>query len=628
MFTVNVFALSKSATVSNYAHSETNYYGFRGDAAGCEAKYNEFNSYPNDLVDKTGNASAEQACYDVNPDLDRLKLKSVIATNDYSGSPHCTVAYDNDADRNNGIASYNLNFVIDTSLQCTYQCKSIPQPADSPDAVWNEAECRWDVPCTIPDTYHIAKALNTTDMNYCQSEISNLQSLYVNRQGHLFCYGCPNSLGQTILDIYQDITANDACPSGTTQFSIQKNGTTIVLCDTDSNNDGTPDSLEPKCPNGQFMDVNGTCVDLSLPADFPKDSDDKGVSSIREDSNFNASTCIPGKTFNSGIAFAKIIGWNSETNKCEIGAFFCNNGLTWDNLDHTCKIPSDNLSFDPTKGEISQELADACTSGNWAKKWTLDYCGQPLCYIALSDQNYNLRCGNKYLEYDCTSDYRIKKYVQVSCGDPSKEDYDSHTIDLGGATSDGSGTVDNNTSTPGDGSTSDYVPDLNTTSSNLDIVSAINSGSASTTSAITSLDNHVLGLKNNLGSIDAKVSDISSAVGSINGALHAGDDKIGELDALSNSNGDGSLDDFFDNIKDSFGIVKGQFNELSGLVNSGFKYSPPSDGCFDPTASIYGKSLKLNICEPLSKFRPFVYFISVLGFTWLGIKIFILGFAL
>ena len=400
------------------------------------------------------------------------------------------------------------------------------------------------------------------------------------------------------------------------------NCTAPSVLDTSS---GVAKCITPACPSGQFLDANSTCQDLSIPSDFPSD---KGHQSIREDGdNFSPSSCVPGKVFKSGIAYAKVIGWNSEKKVCEIATLFCDSGFTFDSVTNACVAPSDIKTFDPNKDEISQALADACTSGKWAKKWTLDYCNQPTCYIALTEQNYNLHCGNMYYEYDCTSDYRLKKYVQASCGLPADKDKQNVDLSIGSDTSSGSTGDGNATSGSGNGS-KNYIPDLNTSTSNLDVVSAINSASSGLSNSISALDSHVLNASSKLGTIDGKLSSIASDVGSIKDALHVGDDKVGDLDSITNSSGTGSFDNLVGSVKGYIGLLKSNFNNVQGLLSNGFTFNAPVGSCKNPHVSVYGKDIELSICQPLATFRPLVYFFTVIGFTVLSIKIFLLGSAI
>ena len=349
-----------------------------------------------------------------------------------------------------------------------------------------------------------------------QSDTTNYD--FCNRSGYINSGKWYYTTGSTLytLDRVYDHKNNqgyDVCLSTTHYNSFTLGGSCPV------NTVKNPDTLVCEAPlitcSDTQVDINGTCQDISLSSDFPT-SEEKGTPSIREDDT-SKSDCIPGTEFHSGIAYAKIIGWNSSKNKCEIGAFFCNSGLTWDNVSMSCKIPDSEAQLNPSDGDISQALADSCKSGKWAKKWTYDYCNQPLCYIPLDAQNYNLSCGNKYLEYDCTSDYRIKKFVQVSCGDVAKKDYNNTSLLIGGDTS-----------------TSDVVPDptqnLATTDS---VVSAINSQSSKLTS---SLD----GLKNTLDTINQKSDSTNNKLDSISNQLSNLNDKLSPLKKVDDLSNDSS----------------------------------------------------------------------------------------
>ena len=50
-------------------------------------------------------------------------------------------------------------------------------------------------------------------------------------------------------------------------------------------------------------------------------------------------------------------------------------------------------------------------------------------YPPIGLDNYGLKCNNKYVEYDCTTDYRLKKFTQVSCGDVLPKDKTTKTLD-------------------------------------------------------------------------------------------------------------------------------------------------------------------------------------------------------
>jgi len=277
----------------------------------------------------------------------------------------------------------------------------------------------------------------------------------------------------------------------------------------------------PTCTDSQYLDKNNTCQEKTLPTDFP-DSSKKGITGIRE-VNSTSADCVAGTIIDSGIAHAQVIGFDSKNNKCIYATFFCNNGLTWNKVAGTCEIPPDETTVNPNNDDISSALANACESGKWAKSWTNDYCNQTTCYIGGNLQDYNLQCGNKYIEYDCTSDYRLKFFKQVSCGNVAKSDFKHKTLYPSSPTNDlpkSSTKSDTNTTKPFDANVTTKTLDGNVTITDYSAVTKIintgldnvdkSLGSLLSASAITnqklSDSNYKLGsIDNKLGSIDSKL---------------------------------------------------------------------------------------------------------------------------
>ena len=84
---------------------------------------------------------------------------------------------------------------------------------------------------------------------------------------------------------------------------------------------------------------------------------------------------------------------------------------------------------------------------------------------------------------------------------------------------------------------------------------------------------------------------------------------------------------FLGDVKSSLNGVKTKFEATKKLIDSGFKYTPPTVGtCVDPSTIIRGKQIKLSICEPMQKFSPIFYLVFTIMFLYLSIQIFILGF--
>jgi len=298
--------------------------------------------------------------------------------------------------------------------------------------------------------------------------------------------------------------------------------------------------------------------------------------------------------------------------------FFVIDGLTWNKTKKTCEVPPDSANSDNVTDTLTSDQKGACTSGLWGKSWTYDYCGQGLCYISLDVQDYNLQCGNKYIEYDCTSDYRVKTFKQVSCGDISKSDFKHKDLQVTPTNP----VIPSKNDTHIDSNSTTTRIDSNTTvTDNSNIASIINSGFSNVNNSLDGLLNssNLLNQKtaegnNKLGAISGKLDGISNKLDDIKNAINPQTDSDNE----TLLNGFLGASDFISSTTDSFNNVKSQFNDTKTLIESGFTYNPPTDSCIDPQIDFHGKIIKLVICEPLSKFRPFIFFILLFYFYLLG----------
>jgi hypothetical protein len=182
-----------------------------------------------------------------------------------------------------------------------------------------------------------------------------------------------------------------------------------------------------------------------------------------------------------------------------------------------------------------------------------------------------------------------------------------------------------------DGSPDNHLVDVNSTVQNSDIASIINSGVSSLHNDLDGLakinsdmNGNIKAIGSSLKGVNSKLSDIGSKLDSIDASLNPAT----ESDYSALDDGFVGVEDYINSVKDSFDLVQQNFDDTKALLNSGFKYTPPTSGCYDPVTTINNKQIKLSICEPLSKFRPFVYFILIISFTFLAIKIFIIGLAI
>ena len=195
----------------------------------------------------------------------------------------------------------------------------------------------------------------------------------------------------------------------------------------------------PTCDSDtQFLDSNNTCQNKSdhIPSDFPNDDtgfQNTGYPPVAE------SGCNAGERYNTDLGVYELLGWDYQAQKCLAVGYKCKSGRTYDADAKTCVIPPDNTGF----GD------NLCVNDNWARKWTHDFCSDCTGDVGiwlppLGHEESGMECNRAYVEYQCVKDYRIKKYKEVSCGDPLPVDSETHEMDI--SPLEGSTTNDTNTS--------------------------------------------------------------------------------------------------------------------------------------------------------------------------------------
>ena len=263
---------------------------------------------------------------------------------------------------------------------------------------------------------------------------------------------------------------------------------------------------------------------------------------------------------------AQVIGFDSKNNKCIYATFFCNNGLTWNKVTGACEIPPDETTVDPNNDDISSALANACKSGKWAKSWTDDYCGELLCYIGLNEQDYNLQCGNKYIEYDCTSDYRLKFFKQVSCGNVAKSDFKEKTLSPSSAPVNNLPTSinsdSNNSNINNDVNVTTHLNDDNTSTTDYSkVVNIINGGLDNVDKSLGSLLSATSITNQKLSENTGKLDSMNGKLDSMNGKL---DSMNGKLDSIDNKLS------VFDDVKNLISDPSSIGDSINNVVNDGF----------------------------------------------------------
>ncbi|UCM99201.1 hypothetical protein LCX93_06555 [Sulfurimonas sp. SWIR-19] len=407
------------------------------------------------------------------------------------------------------------------------------------------------------------------------------------------------------------------------------------------------------CSNDQILNSNNDCVPLQHSAGFP-DSTKKGIPKFVKDESLTPEQCISGTVYETTINYAKIVAYDNgglyDPAGCMFEVFYCNDGLTWNKTAKTCEVPKDTESSDTVSDYISDDTKAACTSGLWAKSWTYDYCNQPLCYIALDIQDYNLQCNNKYIEYDCTSDYRVKTFKQVSCGEVAKEDFDHTDLDINPPTNPPPPDTNNDINNTLDSNVTTYVdPDTNTTYSDytpitkrLDRIIDAQNIAISKINTLNKESTQKEILNNIKALIDKQPSKqdfqdaMSNALADNNNSLSKQDLSDAFLDALNRHDGNGTGDSNGTGNNDSNGtgdsnVTGGDINGyISGILDSEYSKSynvfNSSSTCgspsFDPDITFMGFTVSnpLPIMEAhVSQYYDGIKIFVILSATLLGL---------
>jgi len=330
----------------------------------------------------------------------------------------------------------------------------------------------------------------------------------------------------------------------------------------------------PPCTATQYADINQTCQDIPNPPNFPTDINSShgavstGYAPIPQASC--NSTASP--DYQSAIGAYHIVGWDYGLQKCIATAFKCNSGFVYKVDGYNCVIPPDKLvaptSSDPTS------VDNKCVGNTWVNKTTWDFCSNTSTSLVVwlppvGLENYGLEYGKKYVEYDCQTDYRLKKFAQVSCGDPLPKDITTKQLD---------------------------TTSLHTTPTKETNVSALSLKDSTT--AITdklSIQNHKIDLLNNdkstksmQGSILTQLNKIGTnqltSVG-VSTALNSRDNNNKAKAEDNSSNGNG------------WGIAK---NSIIGVYSK--NYTPFNTTCGTPTFQGDITFMGTTISDPLKAF--------------------------
>ncbi|WP_373002615.1 hypothetical protein [Sulfurimonas sp.] len=328
----------------------------------------------------------------------------------------------------------------------------------------------------------------------------------------------------------------------------------------------------PSCnPDTEYLNENNECVLLTsaIPPDFPDNNTSNGVTSFGTVPTTEQG-CKDMERYNSSLGIVEVIGWDYGTQTCKVVAFKCNSGRVFDQSTNKCIIPPDNTNFGSNSG---------CINDNWARRWTHDYCedcvGQAGIWLPpIGHEESGMECNKAYIEYQCVKDYRIKKYVEVSCGEPVPTDPENHNIDMDNLTP--SEVTDQNLSN---------LPTIDPTNANLSTIEGlraiesaikdnlnpkidtINENLLTTNSKLSNIDNK-------LTSSNTKLDGIKSSLDNINGVLNTTGDGIDpsnmDIDVTPLDTTKSIMDNLTDNVSeltDGMTSIKTKFDETKSLLS-------------------------------------------------------------
>jgi len=205
------------------------------------------------------------------------------------------------------------------------------------------------------------------------------------------------------------------------------------------NNGGpcTPTAPMPLCADNQLYDVNtSTCVSPPVPNTFPSDANashgaiSNGYAPIPKASCNSKSA----PDYSTTLGTYHIVGWDLSRKKCLALAFKCNSGFVYDKNRKTCTQPPKTKTIEQNN-KNPNDSANKCSGSKWGQTWTYNFCEQCKGNVGIwlppvGLEGYGLQCNKKYIEYQCTTDYRLKKFEQVSCGNILPKDKTTKKIDL------------------------------------------------------------------------------------------------------------------------------------------------------------------------------------------------------
>lgn len=438
----------------------------------------------------------------------------------------------------------------------------------NPLSTWFSEACTCSTPCPPPEGSENLLNLGIIPLDICQQDYVPyaLELGYDNP----FCYGCDT--GEDVFLYAGAFICNE-----NEDHVIDDNPLNTQLIDWGYNGLATCQAFIPPCnPETELLNENNECILKSslISSDFADLNSTLG--SIKfGDVVLSQENCIAGTIENYSIGSVQLLGWDYDTNKCKYVSFSCNDGLSYSTDLKLCEIPPDNISF----GD------NICENDNWAKRTYLDYCGKcdGLYIFTPPIGHEELECNKAYYEYACVKDYRINKYVEVSCGeiettnvtelnissisDTEFEDINISNLDAIDPTE---ASLSNVEALEGieDAISKNLSPLIKSTNNKLDV----------TNGKLDGITDIMTDMKGSLNGLEDGVGNVTNAVRTSNSILNDIKDSVdGDFDGFDTSTLDtSSIEDtsIFDNLEENFldmtnGVtaIKDDYDTLTTLLN-------------------------------------------------------------
>jgi hypothetical protein len=366
---------------------------------------------------------------------------------------------------------------------------------------------------------------------------------------------------------------------------------------------------DPECTDNELLNSENVCVPFEdlLGDNFPT-SDSNSETGVRNLPTTQEG-CVPGQMLEHSLGVMQVLGWDSASQTCKTMMYKCNPGYMMNLETKKCVVPPDNTNFDD----------NICPNDNWGRRWTHDFCGDCSGTVGvwlppLGHEESGMECNKAYVEYACVSDYRLKKYVEISCGMPPPNE-DQETLDESSF---------NDSDLKNDINVSN-LPNIDTQAHSLRTVEELTKVNENLKSLQASLGTDLKNINETLKTNGTSINGIkdNTAITSANTAATAANtfdtaQKLGEglfgddpTPSEGYSTGEEDFGEYQDTITNSFSIT--QESDALGLSSQSYSLPTFSFSILGSTFVIFEPSMMNGL--PIAEIRSLILFVfALLGF--------------